>query len=351
MPDAVAAPPVDAPLTTTNLTELGKAWASQPPSGDTPTGDGVARETAPAPVGDTEPEGAPEGQDAVPEGGEAPPEAKAKAPEGAKLIRVEHNGQVYDLPEDLPVPFKVNGELQTKALKDALRANSAEGAIQQMRETVKLTERGARASVAAAEAEATALRAVIQRIRENPTLADRIVNDPDFAAEWDKGVAKDVGDAKTQAASEVTHQSEVATIQDTVLGWAEEMAVQYPDLDPNEVVRSYGDYLKSDAAQRDRGALTPDRLKSFFESANGKVRKVTGPLEARLTALEARNKELEAALKANTKTAKVVERAAAPPITGGGAGVAPGTGAVSGLDKAGKPRELRDASADWARQR
>lgn len=351
---APAATPVTAPSlpASDNLKDLGAAWAAAPD---------VPRETAKEPVtaADVVPDEvkATEGQSEAVEVTEGQPEAakepvaeeqkRDEAGKFVKLITVEHNGVKYDLPPDLPLQFKVNGEFQTKPLTDILRANSAEGAVSQAKEDARLAIRGAKAEIAAAKAEADTIRGVLKQIRETPALADRILSDPDYAALFDETTEARVRNASLAAMKEASTAGLDMEYAQQAVQWIQQTALEYPGVDPEEVRAGFAHYLTTNEASRDPKAFTPERVRTFFEKAQGKVKSVTGPLEAKLAEQAKELAELKAALKGNLKTEKVLERAKTPPVGQGGPGISQAGSTVSAVRPDGSRMNLRDASEMW----
>lgn len=334
--EVAPATPPDAPASTPtsdNFKDLSAAWASAPAAvpDTTETPEVVAEGVA-----ETAPEVVAEG-----EGKEEP--ARAKDGKFAKVISVEHNGVKYELPPDLPMSFKVNGEMQTRTLEEALKANSAAGAVSQAKEEARLAVRGAQAEIAAAKAEATAVRAILADIRANPALADRIINDPEYAALFDEAAEGRVSKARDTARGEASTAGLDAEGAQMALGWIMDTARDYPGVDPDEVRTRFAAYLGTDQAQKDTKAFTPERVRQFFEQSHDKVAKVLTPLQEKVDAQAKEIAELKAAILTNAKTAKVLERDKAPPVGAGGPGVTQMGSSVSGAGM-----NLRDASAKWA---
>ena len=95
----------------------------------------------------------------------------------------------------------------------------------------------------------------------------------------------------------------------------------------------------------------PSSMRSFFERAHGKVKAVLSPLEDRLAKIEKENADLKAALAANGKTAKAIERGNAPPVGAGGPGVSQDGVKFDARNKDGSPMTMQDASQKWASQK
>ena len=343
-PAAVSTPAAPSLPASDNLKDLSAAWASAPAAKpDTPVvEEAVSRETGAEPEAEVKSgEGAGEGGEGEVKTGEAPKrDAEGKF---VKLITVEHNGTKYELPPDLPVPFKVNGEVQTRTLEEALKANSASGAVSQAKEEARLAVRGAKAEIAAAQAETAAVRAVLADIRKNPSQADRIINDPEYAALFDEAMEAKVSKAAKSARETASTAGLDREYAQQAVGWIQQVAQDFPNVDPNEVRIAFSQYLGTEEASQDRLAFTPERVRTFFEKAQGKVAKVLTPLQQQLEAQAKEIAELKAAIKANGKTDKVLERQKAPPVGPGGSGVTQGAATVTGDGKT-----LRDASAAWA---
>lgn len=305
---------------------------------DAPTGQEAASDATVEPV---------EGQEGV-EGTEQPRNEQGQF---AKVIKAKNGEAEMDLPEGLLLPLKRGEQVTMKPLADVLKEGMLYNDYQAKTAEASAKVRDAVSRAQVAEAEATQVRAILKEIREKPDLAFRLKEDPEMNALWEDSFEKKVRDAKDAAATTVSAGEYTQQGVQVALGWIQELAPQFEGVDPETVREAYATYLQSPQAANDPQALTPARIQQFYAREQKRIGAVVNPFKAELEKVKAELKALKSAKNANTDQA--LKRAAAPPTlgAGGNSGGAVNAGSKAIVGKDGQPLNLRDASAQWLRQK
>lgn len=309
-------------------------------------------------------EAAPDGEKPVegdkPEA-EKPVESKFRNADGtfAKTIKAKFGETDFEVPEGLLVPIKRGDTVEFKPLAEIQKEGMLYNDYNKSKQELADQRRTMTAETAAAQAETKVWKAITKEILENPGKAMKYRQDPELAGLWADAAEGRLVAARTEALAQVSQQDASQEAVARIQSWAEAMAGEFPGVDPQAVLREYGDFLyqhgeavKAGRALEDPGAISMDRLRTYFTTHHSRVASVVNPLQARLEAAEKALAELKAQQGADA-TKKVVQHAAArqatPPVIAGQGGVTQGnTGAVTGQN--GQKLDLNTASKEFLKR-
>lgn len=346
--NAPAAPVIEEPTDLTGMKPVMPGDEPEP-KGDAPAGD--APESADVPAGEAP----------ATDAGEAPKaEGKFRNPDGtfAKTIKGEFQGQPFEFPETALVPVKRNGEVKMLPFRQALDEGMLREDYHAKRQEESAVVRQSKADAAAARAESQVYEWIIKELIADPNKVLQLADNPEVAKLFADSNELKIDKARRTAADSVSSEQAVQSAQADVVGWLQGMAVEFPGTDAAVVQQQYANYLVSEAAQRDPAALSPERIRQFYEREHARVQGSQKPLLDEMAALRAEIASLKAGkasevevLKKNAATEHALKRAKAPPVAGGVAGgaVAGGnSGPVTG--EGGKPLPLNTASKEFLKR-
>lgn len=293
--------------------------------------------------------------------GEKPVESKFRNPDGtfAKSIKAKFGEADFEVPEGVLIPLKRGDTVEYKSLAEIQKEGMLYNDYNKGKQELAEQRRVSTAEVAAAKAEATTWKAITKEILENPGKAMKYRQDPELANLWADAAEGRLVAARQAALAEVSQRDASQDAVTRIQSWAEAMAGEFPGVDPQVVLRDYGDFLyqhgeavKAGQAMEDPTAISMDRLRTYFTQHHSRVAQVVNPLQARLDAMEKemaalRGQKAAEAVKQTVQHA--AERGKTPPVIAGTGGVTQGnTGAVTGPN--GAKMSLGDASKEFLKR-
>lgn len=266
----------------------------------------------------------------------------------------------YQLPENVLLPLKRGDSVEYKPVMDVLREGMLKRDYDEGRREQKERERALEARTARIEAEQARFEERAKFLAEREEEIKGAMTDP---AKWaayqdhlkqyqsnpiyrnnvDKALAQRETEAELATYREREDERVKSEAVSHVRGWIEDMAAQYPGVDPNRVARVYGSALSNGQAALDRA-----EVQRVFQAEATYLEQSMSPLQAQLAEMKATLDAMQAEKAAeqhNETTAHALNRAKTPRVATGNA--APVQTPVPAT-KFG-PNELSERNAAWAR--
>lgn len=266
----------------------------------------------------------------------------------------------FQLPESVALPLKRGEEVEFVPVTELLKRGMMEKDYRIKTDELGRERRAFQTEQQRVTAERAKIEARAKYLEEKEAEIKAALTDPQSALAYeehlkqyqtnpmyrkhvDTALASRETEAELNALRADSDERIVKEAASTAFGWINELAEEYPGVDPDRVRESYSQLLQSGRAQLDRA-----EVERIYRTEADYLARASTPLQQQLAALTARFEAMQAMTAAeqhNEKTAHALARAKAPKVAAGNGAPARTPAPATKFN----PNELQERNAEWVR--